>query len=289
MRSAATGALIATFGTGGAIELSGGNYAIGAQNLVADPSGLFIPGIIGLGGEDIEKRALDTGEPVTTFGDGGSVTGITYMPPLVALAPPALFTLDSQDSLNGAAVTVTSRLLSTGELDTTFGDGGMFQLDPLVFIGTAQLATDSSGLYVWGTNYVDPLATGTYEALWYLEKHALDGQLVTAFGSNGVLTQDDSATKDDILQSAALDDTNVYAVGQYPSGSVNVGWWHVMAFDKTTGAQASTWPPGGLFCTGSLVASTPRAVVADAAHVFIVGVETSNTSGYRWRIERRQK
>ena len=75
------------------------------------------------------------------------------------------------------------------------------------------IARDSTYMYVVG----EDSSTGNYQ--WRIEKRNLsDGQLVTGFGTNGVVTSNPS-TGNDLAYSITIDSTYMYVVGA--DGGVN--------------------------------------------------------------------
>ncbi len=214
------GSLVAAFGTGGVVTVDPAPGALADEAAVAiaiDPANnvMYVLGSEYNGPSSmdwrVEKRTLDTGAPVLTFGTGG--TGYETIIPSIDIDMPADIAIDGTSmilvgydlspSATDSQWRIEKRSLSAGALDGGFGTSGVQLSNPGSGVDEpAQVVLDGAGnrMYVIGT------ATGAGGDLeWRMEKRLLSTAAVDAsFDGDGVLVVDPSAG-DDELRGIALD------------------------------------------------------------------------------------
>jgi hypothetical protein len=291
-RSLTTGALVSSFGTAGALDSRPPQQGAFASDVVVGDGALYVGGLLGNGFSWLEKRSPTTGAPDLGFGGDGGF-GWLGGGGFVTLALTPHWLLEQDISVSSSAWTISTRQLDTGAVDAGFGAGGTTLLDPNVFYGSVlPILSDSSATYFSGTNYTLDVFGNPSHGVWWFEKRSLiDGQSVSDFNDGGLVVHDVDYNQDNFLNGAAVDATTMFGVGQYASGDSyvwNLGPWHLDAIDTSSGQELPSWPTDGVFCATSQAASQPYAVTSDGTHFYVLGVEPAG-SGYRWRIEKRQK
>jgi hypothetical protein len=275
-RDLATGNRVAAFGDGGVIESPLVQY-VTAVAAASDGTSLYVAG--DAYAYYVEKRALDTGAPDPAFGTGGFITsdtGTQYGDNATGLAllPPALYLYGRETAFDvfgnpELMWRVEARNLSDGTLITTFADGGVLDVDPSSTDDTpTQIAAEPGALYLagddtsfgqseWNLQTVDP-QTGASLASW-----------THYFGGVG-----------DSISGVAAAGMNAYLVGPATGRS-----WSIAATNNPT------WGNNGFVrCTTATYRDNAIAVAVDATGVYALGIESdTNATGYRWRVEKRNR
>jgi len=291
-RRLSDGQLITDFGINGvALSPLGGANAPSA--IASDSTSLYIAGYdtrYGNAEWRIEKRSLSTGKPVTSplFGTSGVVAdnpgGFNDIPYAAALDSTALY-VAGMEGVSSADTQwrIVKRSLTDGSLIAAFGTNGVVTSTTGSNTNEARaLVIDlaESALYIVG--FESATAADTQ---WRIEKrNLLDGQLVTAFGTNGVITGGPGKAF-----AAALDSTALYVAG-YDSGIGAVDTqWKIAKYDLTSGAAVAA------FGTNGVVAGNPgaagdaiNAIVIDGAGLYAAGYDSVPGNGdTAWRLEKR--
>ena len=143
------------------------------------------------------------------------------------------------------------------------------------------VAVDSTALYVVGFDS----AAGDYNWGWRIEKRDLvTGASITAFGSNGAISENVSGF-DDAAYAVAVDSSptgTMYIVG-YESTVLQGTEWRIEARDKATGTLVSS-----VTSSISADADVAYAIAIDTSegYMYVVGTESS-AGNSAWRIEKR--
>jgi hypothetical protein len=184
---------------------------------------------------------------------------------------------------------IEKRDLTTGALVTAFGTNGVVTSNPSTDspdIANA-VAADNSYLYIVGDD------TSVVGSQWRIEKRDIvTGTLVTAFGTNGVITSNPSGNSD-VPYSVQVDDNYIYIVG-YDNAPGN-DEWRIEKRDKTTGALVTAFGLNGVITSNPSANSdiAYKIVGADYAFVdefYIIGYDSVPGSGNeQWRMEKRTK
>jgi hypothetical protein len=136
----------------------------------------------------------------------------------------------------------------------------------------------------------DYFFTASYESTggndWHIEKRNMgDGQLVSGFGTSGVVSSSPS-TADDRLWGIDVDSSYIYVAGQDASVSATDMQWRIEKRDKITGALVSAFGASGVMkenpTTGNDI---PYEVKVYGGALYIVGIDS--TGANQWRIEKR--
>jgi hypothetical protein len=223
-----------------------------------------------------------SGSLLPGFGTDGVVTVNPSLydeaPADVLVAGGALYVVGGDQSV-GPQWRIEKRNLSTGALVPSFGTGGVLTSNPSSGYDEATAAvSDGTNLYIVGYDMVPSF--GDYE--WRIEKRLLStGGLVTAFGTNGVVMVNPSASTD--IPWAVVDDgTSLYVVGyDYGTGDAQ---WRVEKRSMSTGALVATFGTGGVVVSES--GGRPTSAVVQGTSLFVVG-SVNMAHGYEWRIEKR--
>ena len=260
-RDRVTGALVAAFGTGGAITSNPGGNGDSINAMAIDASGIYAAGLdrtLGAanGQWRVEKRDRATGALVAAFGTGGvllqNITGANDFLNSVIVAGGALYLVGSasagvpnqawriekRDPTTGALIAAFN---STGFVDVAVGGGGTSQ--------ARSVALDANFMYIAGTSNAG-------NPQWRIEKHnLLDASLVTAFDTDGIVETNVSPGIDQAFR-IAVDGSSIYVAGSDPGGG---GQMRLEKRNKTTGALET-----GFNTTGVLTVNTSGA--DDFAH-----------------------
>jgi hypothetical protein len=187
---------------------------------------------------------------------------------------------------------VEKRSKTTGALDTSFGTGGVVTSDPTANSDQAQaIAQDGTYMYVAGYS-----GTSATNFDWRLEKRNIsDGALVSAFGTNGVITSAPSSTASDIIYDVKVDASSIYLIGQDMNGN---GQWRVEKRDIVTGSLCDNSPgtecgSAGTFGTAGVYTVNPSAnndipydAVILGANLYIVGQDAAlSSTNFQWRVQ----
>jgi hypothetical protein len=228
-RDKTTGALIAGFGSGGIVTenptaaydvliqlvADGTNlYLVGGRNLAFDAGGNLLSASVW-----IEKRLMSTGDLVSGFGTGGSVTETQATSVIgidIAQDGTSMYLFVTNDT---AVWHLEKRSLADGSLTTSLDSPAS---DPGANQGAAgaptQLCLSGSSLYVFGIN-TGP-APGNDQ--WRIEKRKTsDLSLDTSFNTTGVVLSNPTSGSDGAL-GATVSGGLLYVVGFQDNGA---GGW----------------------------------------------------------------
>jgi hypothetical protein len=237
----------------------------------------------------IEKRLLGTGELVNAFGNNGVVTINPHsgggpdadIPNSVAIDGTSLYV----SGTGNVQLRIEKRSLSSGDLDTNFGTGGV--LTSVDMSSVALIQVRGSSLYVIG-KITKPLG---YR--WRIEKRSLStGDFITDFGTNGVVTADLFYGEP---YAATSDGDNLYVVGYGSAGGGSPDtWWAIEKRSLNTGDLVTTFGTGGVILSNSSPVSLvahPYAIVLDGSNLYVAVPDWAlGNNGYnlQWRIEKRR-
>jgi hypothetical protein len=193
-RDKTTGALVASFGTAGAVEVNPTGLVDGCFGIVTDGTSLWLVGAQGVDGVAasngqirIEKRKTLDGSLVAGFGTGGVITvdagpGDDLAEDVVTDGI-SLFVYSRVETSFSSGIfsaRVEKRSLIDGSLSQPAVTGGAS--DPTGALPCGHLAVDGTFLYVSG-------ADNPADCRWRIEKRLRsDLSLVSTFGSAGVVT-----------------------------------------------------------------------------------------------------
>lgn len=146
-------------------------------------------------------------------------------------------------------------------------------------VGATAIDTVNANIFIGGNN-----------ATWLIEKRSeIDGGLVSAFGTNGLITQDITGNSEEIAGIAAHNsDGSIFVAGSDRSVGASNAQWRIEKRDYVTGALISG------FGTSGVVTSNPTSgndIVTDivldklGGYIYISGYDS--TGGNQWRIEKR--
>ncbi|MCI0340374.1 MAG: hypothetical protein L0216_04370 [Planctomycetales bacterium] len=221
-RTAATGALVAGFGTGGVYTSNPSSGADGARAAVADGSPgtfLLVAGFDTAPGDRewrIEKVRMSNGTLDASFGTSGAATAnpsagadeATSM----ALAGTALYVAGHDESAGAGDFQwrIEVRQAVSGGLDAGFGTGGVVTSNPSAGADLATaIATDGFHLLVAGAD-ASPGTAGDRQ--WRVESRYPTGTLASYFGAGGFLAANPTAG-DDTVSSLILAGARFYLLG----------------------------------------------------------------------------
>ncbi len=155
---------------------------------------------------------------------------------------------------------IEKRNLSDGALASGFGTGGVVTNNPSTGDDfTLGIAIDSTYMYVVGW---DSSPGGRIE-----KRNLSDGQLITGFGTGGIVTSIGGAL------GIAIDSTYMY-----------VGGAAIEKRSLTDGSLVTGFGTGGFVLGGGVA----RSIAIDSTYMYVVG-EDSSPGNLQWRIEKRTK
>ena len=246
-RSIATGALDASFGTGGVVTVNpvvAVNSNDDITTLAVDTTGLYVAGNISDAGVKwrIEKRNLTTGALDAGFGTGGVITeSFAYASynrvNAIVVDATGLYVGGTQGlATSRTQWRIEKRDLTTGAFDTGFNGNGIVVVNPqagLDYGGDTvnTLAVDATGLYIGGSAYV----SGAY---WRIEKRNLSTGASIWTQTANTITTPTSVT------AFAINAGALYA-GGYTVGTVG-SEWRIEKRDLSTGALDTGFGTGGV-------------------------------------------
>ena len=148
------------------------------------------------------------------------------------------------------------------------------------------IAVDSTSIYAVGSDY-----TGR-SSQWRIEKRNLsDSQLDTGFNRSGVVNSDPEDAYSDSATSVAIDSFYVYVggyVGFNPQAPVSDTPWRIQKFNINNGLPDTNFGTNGVWIlnpgTGVDVVTD---IETDGSYIYVIGTDTSPTTGSQWRIEKR--
>lgn len=230
-RFLADGNLDVSFGTGGKVRVEIGitEDAAGALALQADGK-ILLAGYTKNGSNPEQQnpvvlRFLANGDPDTGFGTNGRTllafqSGDDYGYALALQADGKILVACSRiNPNNDFAIT---RLLPSGQLDSSFGTGG----STFTPIGAGEVTVNSMALQADGKIVVAGAATGTTNADLALVRYRSDGFLDPNFGAGGKILTSASANTDDFGCDVAIQpDGKILALAtSYSNNGMNSQW-----------------------------------------------------------------
>jgi hypothetical protein len=227
---------------------------------------------------------FSSGALVPGFGASGVVTSNPSTsedyPHGIAIDSTAMYVVGYGESSGDPQWRIEKRSLADGSLVIEFGSGGVVTSNPSTLGDVPQgIAIDSAAMYVVGFD------ESPGDPQWRIEKRSLaDGNLVTEFGTGGVVTSDPGSGLGQ-ASAIAINSTAMYVVGSdYSPGSQQ---WRIEARDLVDGSLV----PG--FGTGGVVTSNPSTgsdrvygIAIDSTAMYVVGSDYSPGNN-QWRIEKR--
>ncbi|MBN2323988.1 MAG: hypothetical protein JXQ30_09645 [Spirochaetes bacterium] len=288
-RSKETGALITAFDTDGIIEVNPGD---GADYVLVTIDDLYIyaagaDSSIDSGQFRIEKRDKTSGALVDAFGTNGVVTwnpsGQWDGPNSISIDTNYMYVTGSDMAPGNDQWRIEKRDKTTGALVTAFGTGGIVTSNPSSGGDWAQSAVDANYIYSAGVD------SSPGDMQWRIEKRDItSGALVTAFGTNGVVTGNPSIS-DDKIYTILVDENYIYTVGNDQLHGTNNSQWRIEKRDSVTGAPAASFGTNGVVTVNpSSGHDGARSINYDESYIYIAGFDQSKDEG-QWRIEKRNK
>ena len=221
-----TGELVSAFDGDGVVtsNITGGYERPNA--VVADGNALYIAGVDPTGNDRgrIEKRDLASGSLVTAFG----TNGILPFDPSVnrdnildlAIDANALYLVgyDESPAVNDSQWRIEKRSLTDGSVVWSKVSNPSTYFDsPVAY------RLDGGYLYIAGTDY----SAGASDSQWRIEKrNASDGELVAAFGTDGVVTANPSSHYD-APAAIVADGDSIYIAGYDASPGAGDSEWRI--------------------------------------------------------------
>ncbi len=166
----------------------------------------------------------------------------------------------------------------TNQCEITFGSntGGRLAINPSAPGSDRIEAMKVSG----GNLYLGGYDSSGIDNRWRMEKRlASDGSLVSAFGTDGVVTTDPSTGADQILAIATSSDAVFF--GGYDTAA-GAGQWRIEKRDATDGSLVTAFDTDGIIQvnpSGSL--DQIISMTTDDSYLYVAGVE--NTTSGTWR------
>lgn len=276
-RSAATGALIGAFGTGGVVTNNPSASSDQILGMAIDESGVYACGSDNSPGNlqcRIEKRNPGDGSLIWTQTANPSTSNDEIW--ALALDETAVYAAGYDSSPGNQQWRIEKRNLSTGALVAAFGSSGVVTTNPSS--GHDQIRTiaiDETGIYVGGYD----LSPGN--AQWRIEKRDLTtGALISTFGTGGVITLNPGSGSDGVSK-LVVDEDGLYVSG-YETTPGNMQW-RLEHRDPTTGAVIWTQ-----LNNPSSLDDAPADVATDTGFIYICGRDQTPGNN-QWRIEKRCK
>lgn len=140
----------------------------------------------------------------------------------------------------------------------------------------------------------DSIYVGGWESIaaanraWRIEKRdRITGNLVTAFGTGGVVTVNPSADNEQ-LSDMVIDASGLYLVGTDRTLGGGNSRWRIEKRDLTTGALVGAFGTAGVFTTNlSGQDDVPFGAAIDANALYVVGSYGTGGGNKAWRLETR--
>jgi hypothetical protein len=208
-RSKATGALVTSFGSGGAVAADPSIGFDRVTSLCLDATYLYVIGFDSAGGSfrwRLEKRLITSGALVGSFGSGGVVVVGAASPRAGVVDESYLYVAGS----GGGQFRVEKRDKSTGSLVGAFGQGGVVLSDYGPGSDSAlSIAMDAASVYVAGqSSFADGL-----DSQWRIERRdKTTGALINDFGTGGIVSSNPSVYTDTPYV-IGIDDLSLYVGG----------------------------------------------------------------------------
>lgn len=207
------GNLDTTFGTGGIVTTSASSGTDIADAIAIQPDGkIVIGGTSNLDSADEDFlliRYNDDGSLDTDFSDDGIVTTDLGGTPTEGITGAAIESDGTivTEGTSGTALTVVA-YTSTGDLDTSFSDDGVVQLEENSIGNDLALESDGS-IVIAGAVQTDD-STDLEAAVVVLNT---DGSLDTDFGTDGIVTVDLEADEDDQFTAVVIQENGEIIAG----------------------------------------------------------------------------
>ncbi|MDB4278614.1 hypothetical protein N9917_03350 [Deltaproteobacteria bacterium] len=300
-----------------------------ATSIVVEGDYIYVAGSDSVPGNSqwrIEKRDKSTGALVAAFNSGGVIQsnpGIGEDSALaIALDGPHLYIVGSDTEPGQVQFQwrVEKRNKSDGALVTAFAQDGVVQSDPSEDSDVARaIVVDGDHIYVAGLDGSPDLPLPGNNQ-WRIEKRDKNtGALVTMFEDRSIVdgaytpsfesgvVQSNLTTGDEVPNAIAVDEAHIYVGGyNWIFGPFGNDQWRIEKRLKDTGALVEAFQDTSVVSEGyiptnvnGLVQSNPstnddqlHAVVADGAHIYLVGADRTHGEGAgrdQWRIEKRLK
>jgi hypothetical protein len=295
-RSAATGALVNSFGSNGVVTTSSPATFDGIPlpwTMAVDGSFVYLAGPQEVSSTDsqwrIEKRDRTTGELVLTFGLAGRVdenpSGTADGCFSIVLGTTSMWVVGAEEvdgtSASNGRIRIERRKLLDGSLETGFGAGGIVTVDPGLGDDLGEDAiTDGTSLFVF-SRVETASGSGLFQGR--IEKRDLaTGALVTVVTGSA-----NDPTGELPFSHLALSGANLYVC--QAGGSADATW----TIEKRSTSDLSLIPSFG---TAGVVQSNPSVsgydrplgIVATGGVILVAGMD-STASDEQWRIEARWK
>lgn len=240
----------------------------------------------------IEKRNLTTGELIPVFGTNGVITedissslDIAYS--VVAVGNYVYIAgYDSDTVGNNGQWRIEKRNVTTGQLIDSFGTSGVVSSNPSDVGDALQVILyNNNTLYLGGSDGQE----GVSDAQWRIEKRdATTGDLIDAFGTHGVVTDNISSTSE-IIVDMALNGTNLYIIGTDASDGGEIQWL-VQKRNITSGNLVTGFGVNGELnidprdATGN---EYPYGIAVDNNAFYPAGQESVSALDFKWHTEKR--
>ncbi len=291
------------FGTAGVIQSNFTANHDAAYDIAKDDQHMYVIGYEGVNGIDwrIEKRRLTDGALCTAaacgteFGTGGGVTSNATAnndrPHRVLVDENYIYVAGYQTTSISPSTDsewrVEKRDKITGELVTGFGASGFVTSNPGPADDEARsMAMDDQYLYIGG------FYNASGDDQWRTEKRdKTTGDLVTGFGTNGVI-QDNHSSGEDIMWAVAVDGSDLYLGGYDEADGALDAVIRVEKRDTTTGDLITGYANNGVYRnnftpsgTDSLMYNT---LVVDGDYVYFAG-QAGDVATSSWHIMKQNK
>jgi hypothetical protein len=276
-----------TGGPGGIVWTQTTNPTAGFERAIAadiDADAVYVAGMANSGqGWRIEKRRKSDGTLVPLFGGSGFVidqplNGATIF--AAAVRDGVLYVAGDDDgsALNDSQWIMEARDATTGALLWRKLSNPSTDLGNVMWNDTARaIVVDSTSVYVAGRKYGWTVTPSQTLYQWRVEKRdRTNGNLVTGFGTNGIVDITLTPTSGEVL-AMKLDGGDVYLAG-YDNG------WRIQ---KLNASGANVWTATSVTGTGPGV-NRAHALVVDGSAVYAAGNDGANAN-VMWRIEKRDK
>ncbi|MCI0341664.1 MAG: hypothetical protein L0216_11045 [Planctomycetales bacterium] len=292
------GSLDLAFGASGVITSNPSTGQDEVSAIAWDGTDLFVVGFDeGPGTGDfqwrIEKRSGVSGALVSGFGSSGVVTSNPSTAGDVATTAGSIGTVVGSLDVGGYDAgpgnrqwRIERRLPSNGNLDTSFGSGGVVTVNPSAGSDEVAAIAEGTDLIVVGTDE----SPGAGDSQWRIEKRGgSSGTLVSGFGTGGVVTVNPSSGGDRPYFAAVVSTYWFYIAGADASPSVATGdnQWRVEKRWTSTGAPLAEYGAGGVATSNPSVGSDRVLAATSRGPVAVFAGTQGNLPNTAWRIEAR--
>lgn len=282
------GSVDTSFANGGKLVATFGDAAAQANGVALQPDGKIVAaGASGaVYGElhDIVLIRLDTnGAYDTTFGNGGKVR--THFPGETntgSLATNVLLTPDGKIVATGQYKTeviqrqfAAARYMPNGDLDPTFGNGGLVT----TLLGAFSSYAQTSILQPDGKLVIGGYKDARHNNDFALARYNTDGSLDSTFGTGGIVVNDLFGSSDDSLYSLSLSSDRKLiasgATGQYPNFRFGLARYN------TNGTFDTSFGAGGKILTefGTVTSRSFGAALQPNGKIVLAGYTVTGTTG----------